>query len=462
MRPDLPNIETFVLDSESTTVTKKRLSKQRKLQKELNKKAREESKEQERQREQRKNSKPILIQVVTHQPTYSFLSLRRHDGEPQHRKPSCTFSTKNEVQSTESQSRLKNAINWMILFADMKPLRNKGDNEIYWNKLGFMTLTIPDLQKHTDNFIKKHMLQPFLLSMQRKLNCSYVWKAEPQINGNIHFHVTIDKFFPWQGVQEKWNKLCARFDYCTVFPNGTNDKGNASTSIKAVKNDNKAAKDIGGYMSKKDLLPKEIEKSFEAILNGEKKNTPVIQAGAKIIMHKKAFSKHDAYKIVEHNFKTANVHCKFNTDHIILDHDSNKYLVVKEAKQDYKWYKRVIEGRLWGCSANLSKLKIEITEEDEYFEKEEKIFFQQNKADIYNLGRKIITREKQRHADKDEATRQVLNCTDEAIEQKNRFLNYVYVHPILSKMKKGGMMQTLLHEKKLTAAFKNQLFIKEN
>jgi len=267
------------MDRESHSVKKKRLQLQKKVLREANKQARLKQKQNDENKESARRANKQLIKVVTHQPTYSFLSLRGIDGEPQHKKPQCSFTSKNEVQSVESQSRLKNAINWMVLFADLKPIRKKNDSDIYWNKLGFMTLTLPDFQKHSDNYIKEHMLQPFLLSMQRKIKCSYVWKAEAQINGNIHFHVTIDKFFPWQAVQEKWNKLCARFDYCLVFPDGKNDKGNASTSIKAVKNSDKASKDIGGYMSKKDLLPKEIQKAFEDMLKGAKKSTPLIVTG---------------------------------------------------------------------------------------------------------------------------------------------------------------------------------------
>ena len=291
MAQNKPDNEPFILDRESHSVTKKRLSKQKKLQQQLNKQARIDAKEAKLSKGRAKENKPTLIKVVTHQPTYSFLSLRRLDGEKQHRKPSCTFSTKAQVQSTESQSRLKNCINWMILFAEMKPIKKKDDAKIYWNKLGFMTLTLPDVQMHTDAFIKEHMLQPFLLSMQRKLSCSYVWKAESQLNGRIHFHVTIDKFFPWQAVQEKWNKLCARHDYCTVTDNGKNDKGNASTSIKAVKNNERAAKDIGGYMSKKDLLPVEIEKAFKEYMDGVRRTNKVIEAGAKKIMHGKPYDK---------------------------------------------------------------------------------------------------------------------------------------------------------------------------
>ena len=154
------------------------------------------------------------------------------------------------------------------------------------------------------------------------------------------------------------------------------------------------------------------------------------------------------------------MHCKYAPAFGTFNEQAQKWEDSKQQNErDLKWYKRVIDGRLWGCSANLSKLKIQITEEDAYFEKEEKLFFQQNKADIYNLGYKVIAREKQRHAKTDEATRTVLTCTDEDIERKHRFLTNVYVHPILSKMKKGGHMQKLLHDQKLTASSKNQLFI---
>ena len=122
-------------------------------------------------------------------------------------------------------------------------------------------------------------------------------------------------------------------------------------------------------------------------------------------------------------YEAAQVHCKFNRE-------------VKTEKQDTQWYKRVIEGRLWGCSEALSNIKIFLDEHDCDFKKEETIFFRQN-DDIYNLGKKVIEREKDKHAKVDIAERQVRGITDEDIEHRYPFMENVFIHPHLSLMKKA-------------------------
>ena len=57
-------------------------------------------------------------------------------------------------------------------------------------KLNFIHLTIPSQGTKSDKFIKL-ILNRFILYAYRKTGLrSYVWKAEPQARGEIHFHIT--------------------------------------------------------------------------------------------------------------------------------------------------------------------------------------------------------------------------------------------------------------------------------
>ena len=132
-----------------------------------------------------------------------------------------------------------------------------------------------------------------------------------------------------------------------------------------------------------------------------------------------------------------------------------------------KLFKRIVDGRLWGCSSELSNIKIEIEEGNEYFKGEdqlnyeEKIFFRQNR-DIYNLGKKLIKRAKQTASKKTEYDRIVLCQTDEDIERKYQIFNNVWIHPHLCLMKKGHHLQKLLHEAKLIGKFSKQTYFTNN
>jgi hypothetical protein len=412
------DLAPFVLDTESTQVRQSRRRIERKTQLELNRQARIQAKEIEKAKQAARNRKEPTCLHVTHYPTYSIVKHKRLDGKSEARSVRPTFHSKNEIQSNKSQSRLKNAINWMLLFASPKRVYSK---KAFMNKvtrkmqhtfsfrLAFITLTLPDTQRHSDRFIKEHLLQPFLYWLTRYFDASYVWKAESQLNGNIHFHITIDTFIHHKIVRLKWNMLCEKYGYCFCFSDGTNDKGNASTQIKSVLSETKCAKDIGGYMSKKDRVNK---KDLAAI------------------------------KSKKPGYEDSNVHCKFNPD-------------LGPAEQDRVYYKRVIDGRLWGCSENLSLVKLEVSEQDVFFKNEEKIFFRQNN-NVYNLASKVINREKAKYAKVDPATRAVLLRTDQDIEQAYRFMENVYIHPHLSLMKKGGHLQKLIHELKLSSIRNSQ------
>src|SRR5690554_5071199 len=61
--------------------------------------------------------------------------------------------------------------------------------------LVFITLTLSSKQVHDDNFIKRNLLNNFIIYMGRKFDMkNYLWKAEKQKNGSIHFHIVTDVY----------------------------------------------------------------------------------------------------------------------------------------------------------------------------------------------------------------------------------------------------------------------------
>jgi hypothetical protein len=84
--------------------------------------------------------------------------------------------------------------------------------------LTFVTLTLPSEQDHSDNEIKREVLMPFIQRMQREIGVKeYFWKAEPQQNGNIHFHLLVDRFIRKELLQQYWNMSTEKLGYLSRY-----------------------------------------------------------------------------------------------------------------------------------------------------------------------------------------------------------------------------------------------------
>lgn len=102
---------------------------------------------------------------------------------------------------------------------DKKPWENE-------NYLAFVTLTIPYKQMHTDAFLRKKALIPFIDNLRKTYNVKYyIWKAEAQTNGNIHFHLIIDKFIRYDKIKRLWNKQLSSLGYIEKYANKRKKEG---------------------------------------------------------------------------------------------------------------------------------------------------------------------------------------------------------------------------------------------
>jgi hypothetical protein len=127
-------------------------------------------------------------------------------------------------------------------------------------------LTLPSPQKHTDLELKRLLLNRFLVYIQKKYNVkNFVWKAESQNNGNIHFHILVDRFIKWKKVRAYWNKILDQTGYIEPFFLKYGHRDPNSTDIHGLYKD-KQGKQIGNigaylakYMSKNEDLKRGID-----------------------------------------------------------------------------------------------------------------------------------------------------------------------------------------------------------
>jgi hypothetical protein len=69
-------------------------------------------------------------------------------------------------------------------------------------------------QIHSDNDIKSYLLNQFLVEARKRWHVQhYLWRAEAQRNGNIHFHIVCDRFIPWSELRDTWNRIQNKLGY---------------------------------------------------------------------------------------------------------------------------------------------------------------------------------------------------------------------------------------------------------
>ena len=118
-----------------------------------------------------------------------------------------------------SAKRLRKAINILISLSEWKEATNFKSGEIFKFKINFITLTLPSNQAPiSDNDLKKHCLQPWLKYWRRKTKgMSYVWRAERQRNGNLHFHICTDRYIYYKDIRDYWNNLLDKFHFINSY-----------------------------------------------------------------------------------------------------------------------------------------------------------------------------------------------------------------------------------------------------
>jgi len=165
------------------------------------------------------------------------------------------LSYKGEINN-KSKSKIIRCVNVLYDISSEKKFYNKAQKKYNRFKLNFITLTLSAAQMGVkDEIIKKECLEWWLSLARRKFGMKhYIWKAERQKNGNLHFHITTNIFIGVQELRDSWNNAQDRIGFLDLFENKWNHRNPNSTDIKIVRN----SKDLGIYIAK--YISKEIGK----------------------------------------------------------------------------------------------------------------------------------------------------------------------------------------------------------
>ena len=159
--------------------------------------------------------------ILSIAPSYA-IEFFKIDSDINYQKPSNRFNlltvSNSDTFSKNSQKKLKNYIDWFVEQSLNKVVISKKNNIRKFYKLNMITLTLPFEQHHSDQIIKQQLLNQFFIEAKKKWNMfNYIWRAEKQHNGNIHFHIVSDVFIPWQECRNIWNRICDKLDLVKLY-----------------------------------------------------------------------------------------------------------------------------------------------------------------------------------------------------------------------------------------------------
>lgn len=149
--------------------------------------------------------------------------------------------------SVAAKKRLRTAINWLFVLSDLKTVKVPDTGKTVRFRLSMVTLTLSAKQAHDDKFIKSEMLNKLLEKL--RYNCgmkSYLWRAERQKNGNIHFHITTNIYVHHSDLRRYWNDIQARYGYIDEFEKSNGHRDPNSTDVHSIYK----IKNLAGYLCK--------------------------------------------------------------------------------------------------------------------------------------------------------------------------------------------------------------------
>ena len=95
---------------------------------------------------------------------------------------------------------------------DPKILNRTVGEKTYQRKPVFLTLTVPDQNGRDDREVKNLLLDTLLDNLVSNYGVKmYVWRAEAQLRGAIHFHIALDAFLFHEHVRRLWWNLLNRY-----------------------------------------------------------------------------------------------------------------------------------------------------------------------------------------------------------------------------------------------------------
>lgn len=135
-----------------------------------------------------------------------------------------------------AKKRMLTALDFLVQRSPKQRIYNQTSEKFFDFRLNFITLTVTNSQR----LIEAHeayetLLSKTLLYFKRKFGVKdYLWKAEKQQNGQIHYHLASNTFIPQNFVRWKWNKVCKEAGLLDTFAKQYGTFNPASTEVTSI------------------------------------------------------------------------------------------------------------------------------------------------------------------------------------------------------------------------------------
>jgi hypothetical protein len=152
------------------------------------------------------------------------------------------------IVTSSSQKLIRKSVDKFLQLSKTKRVVNPITNKVQKFKLTFVTLTIANNETMlTASEAYQKLLKPWLRVMKEKYEVDlYLWKAELQARGQIHYHVTLNHWIHHSDVRNTWNNIQNRCGLLANFYKEYGHKNPNSTDIHSVYK----IKNIHAYLTK--------------------------------------------------------------------------------------------------------------------------------------------------------------------------------------------------------------------
>jgi hypothetical protein len=159
-----------------------------------------------------------------------------------------------------ARKRLSTAVSLLNQCSPWKKVPSPVTGQLIDFKLSFITLTFPCERIVPGKEAYTSCLYPFLRIMKARYpNLIYVYKAELQERGQIHYHITANECIPHQVIRQNWNKVLSSGGYMADYLAKYGSNNAPTSEIKAVQNITDIEAYLVKYIGKPDLQGRSIE-----------------------------------------------------------------------------------------------------------------------------------------------------------------------------------------------------------
>lgn len=170
-----------------------------------------------------------------------------------------------------AKKRMRRAIELLCMGIKPVTILNPVSKRYIKHRLSFITLTVSAKENITAKEAYNNLLTHFMQWLRRTQNVStYVWKAEVQKRGQIHYHITTPTFIHYKAIRDKWNNLQRKAGYLSNYYESKGHYDANSTDVHQVRHIDNLSSYLQKEFCKSIQNPQTIGKIWDCSMNLKK------------------------------------------------------------------------------------------------------------------------------------------------------------------------------------------------